>query len=66
MRLPQLASCTLLGILPLSVLPELPSLTFIKFAVIALVLLAVCGKAGRVISLTGLMFCWGGAGCLAG
>ena len=58
MRLPQLASCTLLGILPLSVLPELPSLTFIKFAVIALVLLAVCGKAGRVISLTGLMFCW--------
>ena len=58
MRLPQLACSVLLGILPLSILPELPSLTSIKCAVIALILLAACGKVARIISLTGLMFCW--------
>jgi len=59
MRLPQLACCVLLGILPLCVLPELPSLSVIKIAIPGLMLLIFAGRAGRAASLVGLFFCWG-------
>ena len=59
MRLPQLACCTLLGILPLLILPELPPVGAIKLSLPGLIALAFCGRAGRAVCLTGLLFCWG-------
>ncbi|MCE9887243.1 ComEC family protein [Kluyvera intermedia] len=59
MRLPQLACCTLLGILPLLILPGLPPVGVIKCALPALIALMFCGRAGRAVCLTGLLFCWG-------
>ena len=59
MRLPQLACCTLLGILPLLILPELPPVGAIKLSLPGLIALTFCGRAGRAVCLTGLLFCWG-------
>ncbi|WNN70419.1 ComEC family protein [Kluyvera cryocrescens] len=59
MRLPQLAGCALLGILPISVLPELPSPDTLKLAMPGVIALALFGRAGRAASLIGLLFCWG-------
>ena len=59
MRLPHLACCVLLGILPLSVLPELPSPGIIKLVIVGCIALAFFGRTGRIACLIGLFFCWG-------
>lgn len=59
MRLPLLACCVLAGILPLCVLPTLPPLGIIPFVIVGLIGLSFCRRAGRLLALTGLFFCWG-------
>ncbi|KNC94131.1 ComEC family protein [Trabulsiella odontotermitis] len=63
MRLPQVAWCVVLGILPLIGLPQLPGLMLIKGVIVLAVLLLFCrAPAIKYSALTLLFFCWG---CLA-
>lgn len=60
MRLPQLAGCTICGILPLLVLPELPKLITVQGIIGGAVLLSFCARwPVRYLALTMLFFAWG-------
>ncbi len=60
MRLPQLALCTIAGIVPLIWLPVLPGVAWISLIIIVAAGLAFYGsRAAQVGGLTTLFFCWG-------